>query len=241
MAGATGYTGSALVARLAAAGLPTWAHVRPDSPRLSEWRERFESLGVEVDTTPWEAPAMTARFADLEPDLVFALLGTTRSRQVRERRQGVSVEANSYERVDYGLTVMLLEAMCASAAEARFVYLSSAGAGGGRSAYLQARQRVEQKLAESSAAWTVARPSFITGPDREEGRPMERLGAAMTDCTVALAGLFGAHRVRERYRSASADELAAALLHWARSPEGARRILESEELRGFADAGREAT
>ena len=139
VAGATGFTGREVVRVLRARGVRTLAHVRPDSPQLGGWRERFAALGAETDTTPWEAAAMSARLRDLAPTLVFALLGTTRSRG--------RVDGSTYESVDYGLTVLLLEAAASAAARTgaetaapRFVYLSSAGvAPGAKSAYFAAR------------------------------------------------------------------------------------------------------
>jgi nucleoside-diphosphate-sugar epimerase len=138
VAGATGYVGRAVVAELsrraggAAAGrrprgrrdAAPVAHVRPDSPRLAEWRATFARMHAAVDATPWDAAAMTAALVRLRPPAVFALLGTT-----RRRGRGTG---DTYESVDYGLTALLLRA-ARRAADAtgvapRFVYLSSVGA-----------------------------------------------------------------------------------------------------------------
>src|SRR5690606_20139583 len=116
VAGATGYTGRALVQTLREREATVIAHVRPDSPRLAEWQDRFGTLGAEVVATSWEASAVGAMVARIQPTHVFALLGTTRRRM---RSEGAA--ANSYEAVDYGLTVMLLEAARASVPAARFV------------------------------------------------------------------------------------------------------------------------
>src|SRR5215217_2597869 len=80
VAGATGYTGREVVRALVARGVRAVAHVRPDSPRLAEWRERFGEVGADVDATPWEEPAIRAALARWRPTHVFALLGTTRER-----------------------------------------------------------------------------------------------------------------------------------------------------------------
>ena len=84
VAGATGYTGQEVVAELRRRGTQTWAHVRPDSSRRAEFTSRFEGLGAQVDATAWDEAALTARFVELRPDLLFALLGTTRSRAKEE-------------------------------------------------------------------------------------------------------------------------------------------------------------
>jgi nucleoside-diphosphate-sugar epimerase len=80
VAGATGYTGRAVVAELIRRDVAVTAHVRPDSARLAEWRTRFESLGADVDTSAWRDADMTAALRAHRPTVVYALLGTTRRR-----------------------------------------------------------------------------------------------------------------------------------------------------------------
>lgn len=227
VAGATGYVGREVVRELCARGHATVAHVRPDSSRLEEWRSRFAELGAQVDATPWEASAMAARFQALAPSVVFALLGTTR------KRAKASPDPNeSYETIDYGLTALLVEAAVAAGSSPRLVYLSSAGVkDDSRGAYLRARARAERAVRESGLRYTIARPSFITGSDREESRPGERAGAAVANGLLRAAGLFGARTLRDRYRSTTAPVLAAALVRLAFDAAAADRVVESEELR----------
>ena len=78
--------------------------------------------------------------------------------------------------------------------------------------------------------YVIARPSFISGPDRDEFRLGERLGAVVSDALLAVAGLFGAKRLAARYRSTTPAILGEALVRAALEPEG-NRVLESEELR----------
>ena len=77
VAGATGYTGRAVVQCLTQAGIETHAHIRPDSKSLAEWTDKFTQWGAQVDTTPWDQEAMTKRLKGLNPDAVFGCLGTT--------------------------------------------------------------------------------------------------------------------------------------------------------------------
>jgi uncharacterized protein YbjT (DUF2867 family) len=208
VAGATGYTGRALVAELRRRRIDVVAHVRPDSPRLDEWRQRFESEGAMVSTAAWQDDAMTEALAGVRPAAVFALLGTTRSRMRRSR----SGERSSYEDVDYGLTALLLRATLRAAPAAHFVYLSAIGVGPrARGAYLRVRWRMEEEVRASGIAHTIVRPAFISGADREESRPLERMGAAVTDGLLRLGGALGARHLRERYRTRTAAELAAEL------------------------------
>lgn len=233
MTGATGYTGRAVVARLRAQGYETVAHVRPDSSRLEQWRERFEGLGAIVETAPWELEEMEAALEQRQPDLVFALLGTT-----RKRAKGDGMEANeAYERVDYGLTKLLLDACAKTTPKARFVYLSSAGVKPNtRNPYLAARAKLEAALRDGSQPFTIVRPSFITGNDRDEDRMGERVGAAIGNAALAAVGLFGGRRVRDRYRSMDARQLAEALVRVAADPDAAGAVLHGEQLRAEASS-----
>jgi uncharacterized protein YbjT (DUF2867 family) len=206
----------------------TVAHVRPGSSSLAALRERLTAHGATVDTTAWELDAMIETLRERRPTLVFALLGTTRKRASAEGMDGVA----GYETVDYGLTKLLLDACAQAVPQARFVYLSSLGVTEGtRNAYLSARARVEAALREGTQPYTIARPSFITGPDRAEDRPGERVGAAMADAMLRAAGWFGAHGLRDRYRSMDATTLATGLIRAALDPDAAGQVLEADALR----------
>ena len=232
VAGATGYTGHALVRRLRADGVRVVAHVRPDSPSLDEWRARFSACGAETDTTPWDETALRATLAAVAPDAVFALLGTTRARSRRARSQGAN---DSYATVDYGLSAMLLRATRAAAPNARFVYLSSIGVGpDARGDYLRVRWRLEEELRASGVDFLIARPSFITGPDRAEKRPTERWAAAVTDAVLSAAAFFGARTLRARYRPRTAGQLADALAAHAFHTGSSRVTLDGEALFSLA-------
>jgi uncharacterized protein YbjT (DUF2867 family) len=231
VAGATGYVGREVVRQLGARAHTTTrpvAHVRPDSPRLVEWRATFADQHAVTDATPWDEEAMSAALARVRPPAVFALLGTT-------RRRGRST-GDTYESVDYGLTALLLRAAQRAADRTgvvpRFVYLSALGANrGSRNPYLAVRGRFEGELAASGLPYVIARPSFITGPDREESRPAERVGAVAVDAVLAPLALLGARGLAARYRSTTAAQLAAALVRAAVDPAAVGRVLEGDALR----------
>jgi uncharacterized protein YbjT (DUF2867 family) len=231
VAGATGYTGREVVRLLRDRGVRTIAHVRPDSSALTTFRERFAALGAEVDVTPWQTAAMQATLERLRPTHLFLLLGTTKKRARADAAHG---RRSDYEAVDYGLSMLLIEAATKLASSPKLIYLSAAGVGPkARGAYLEVRQRVESALAASALPYAVARPSFITGPDRDEARPLERAAAATTDALLFVARRLGGGRLTERYRSTTATALAAALVRLALDDPRARHIFESEELRGY--------
>jgi uncharacterized protein YbjT (DUF2867 family) len=227
VAGATGYTGREVVRELVGRGVRTVAHVRPDSGRVEEWRERFEAGGAAVDTTPWGDAAMTLTLSSLQPTHVFSLLGTTRAR----RRQAANRAAETYESIDFGLTAMLIRAAVASGSMPRFVYLSSLGVREHASnPYLVARWRAESLLRASGQPYTIARPSFITGPGRDESRPLERVAAGMANAIASVARVVGARRLAGSVQSLTGPELAAGLVRVAFDTASENATLGSEEL-----------
>lgn len=229
VAGATGYTGLEVVKCCVAAGMRTLAHVRPDSTSLGRWQEEFPTLGAEVDTTAWEETAMTATFERLKPDLVFGLLGTTRAR-VKRAAPGV---AEGYEAIDYGLTMLLLNAAVATT-RPKFVYLSAVGArANAGSQYMRARGRVEDALKESGLPYVIAKPSFIVGADRREARRTELLGSRAIDGALATVGLFGGRRLQAKYQSMTGPELGCALVALACGKKG-DLVVETGELKVIA-------
>ena len=228
IAGATGYTGRHLVQHLREAGHEAIAHIRPDSRSLTAWKPRFEALGATVDTTAWDPGPLAETLTRTAPTHVFALLGTTAARQRKHEPDA------SYERVDRDLTLLLLEAAETASSSPVFVYLSSLGADKPRgNRYLRARSEVEARLARSPLPWISARPSFITGPDREEDRLGERLGAVVGDSTLAVLGMLGARTLRDRYSSLTGAQLGQALLGVAADPEARNVVVQTDELRGY--------
>lgn len=230
--GASGYTGQALVRELRARGIECVAHLRRGPAKNEELAKAFEAIGARIDTSDWDPEAIEQAVDRTKPTLVFALLGTTKKRQKLGVKNGETEDANSYERVDYGLTKMLLDATVAKAPSARFVYLSSLGVTDTTTnAYLAARAKVERDLRESTLAWTVARPSFITGTDRDESRPAERLAAVATDGALGALAFFGVPGPRDAYGSMNAETLAKGLLGAALDPQCEGAILDAAALR----------
>jgi uncharacterized protein YbjT (DUF2867 family) len=244
VAGATGYTGREVVRRLVARGVTTIAHVRPDRALLDELSAEFARDGAQVSLTPWDEAALVERLTAVRPDIVFALLGTTRHRATESVKAGAAV-ADSYESVDYALTAMLVRAAAAAAAAVngtrpRFVYLSALGAGSPSGAYFAARFKAERDIEASGLPYVIARPSFITGPDRPESRLGERVGAALVDGVTSFMSALGAKGLSARYASMTAKELAAALVSLSLDPAATALTAEPERLREVATAAASA-
>lgn len=225
VAGATGFVGRALVATLRERGVVTHAHVRPDSRELARWTERFGALGASVDTTPWDEVALATRLGALGVTHVFCAIGTTSS-----RAKAAGVTGDPYQLIDRRLTELLVGAAVAST-RPRFVLLSSIGANPtSRSAYLRARGQADAAVLGSGLAYRIARPSFISGPGRDERRVGERIGAAVAGGALALVGALGGRTTRDRYRAITPEVLAAALVRLAFDDDG-DRIVTADQLR----------
>lgn len=228
VAGATGFTGREVVRALRARNVEVIAHVRPGSKALAKLQPVFEKLAVSIDSTPWEPEALTATMRRLRPTMVFALLGTTRKRAKAE--EGIGAK-EAYERIDYGLSAMLLRSVLDAGIRPRFVYLSSLGVKeGATSPYFAVRARFERELRESGLPFTIVQPSFITG-ERDEPRPAERIGAQIADVGLALLGALGAKRLAAQLRSIDARDLGEFLVHAALSPEHEGKTLQLDAFR----------
>lgn len=227
VAGATGYTGRGVVSALCARGVATLAHVRPDSAQLETFSDEARALGAEVCTSPWQPEALRDALTAARVSHVFALLGTTKKRGREARTQG---RVEDYESIDLGLTLMLLKAAAASGQRPMFVYLSSAGVSPtARGAYYRARAEAERAVRDSGLPWLIVRPSFITGPDRQDRRPLERVAASVADAALGLGRVLGLRKFADRYQSMSGPALGQAIVEEAL--EGAPgRVVHREDL-----------
>jgi uncharacterized protein YbjT (DUF2867 family) len=231
--GATGFTGRQVVRALRDHGVETVAHVRPDNSRLDEWRERFSALGARVDTTPWEAEAMRLTFAELRPDVVLSLTGTTMQRARQAKRSGE--EGADFTTVDFGLRKLLLDALIAAGLSARFVELSTVAVSArSPSSYLRLRWRTEQAIRDSGLPYTIVRPAFIVGSGRDDPRVLEYAVGGVVNGFAVVAGALGFKRFGARYRSITNVELADAIARHALDPASAGQVVEGRALRGSA-------
>lgn len=213
--GATGYVGQALIAALAGSGRPAIAHIRPDSPRLVEWREHFTALGPSVlcDDTPFEPEALAARLKALTPAAVILVHGTTRARMKALGRESAKA---SYEAVDYGLTAVLCRSVNMSGLPIRLVYLSAIGANAASAnPYLRARGKAEEAVKSCGTPYAILRPAMISGEDRQEKRLGERLGAQLFDLSLGAAACLGLSSLKRAYATINSTDLAALLIQLA--------------------------
>jgi nucleoside-diphosphate-sugar epimerase len=139
--------------------------------------------------------ALAGAFLERPPTHLFLVHGTTRR---RARLEGLDVDP--YLTVDLGLTSLALEACRDLTPPPRVVLLSSQGAGpGARGAYLRARHLAEEAVRASGLPYTIARAPLITGPDRGEPRPLERLGGVALRALTRGLRAGGARATAARY------------------------------------------
>ena len=228
--GSTGYTGQGLVTVARTRRLETHAHIRPGSPSAQRLLPRFRAMDVHVHEVSWTPSTVAELVRSVEPTQVFCLLGTTR------KKAAASPNAD-YAAVDVGMTLMVVDAVEGMQQPARLVYLSSMGVHErARGAYLQARWRVESEIRKRLKNWVIAQPSFISGDDREESRPAERVATRLGDAVLGGLGRLGLGEVRDRYGSLTGREVAAGLLHHAVEFGPDTRTVDASDLRGHLAA-----
>lgn len=117
----------------------------------------------------------------------------------------------------------------------RFSYLSAMGADPRtRNPYLSVRGRLERELAESGLPFLIARPAFVTGADRDERRPTERVAAVVLDGALALVAALGGGGFRARYASLTGRVLAQGMVALALHDRHGRVEADAAVLRSAA-------
>ncbi len=232
VAGATGYTGQALVASLLSRDFRVLAHIRPDSSRREYWEGYFQDLGAIPVDFAWDREALVEGFRREKPNYIYALVGTTRARAKEIARKGGEGSQESYLKIDYGLTALLIDAAKERPSLSRFVYLSAMGASAGaRGAYMEARWLAEEALRNSGLPYTIARPAFISGSDRDEARTLERFGALTTDFILGMGAKMGLGSWSEGYRSITATSLADSLAELGLDERWENKVALRKDLR----------
>jgi uncharacterized protein YbjT (DUF2867 family) len=214
--GATGYVGRNVITAAVASGHSVVAHVRPGSATGDRSAAELVAAGARVTRTPW-TPEAWYRYLEAEPpERIFLLLGTTAAKARAAVRSGAPDASQAA--IDLGLTMMALSAARTASPGAGVVYLSALGASASGNEYLRVRATVEAALLTGPNPCTVVRPSFITGSDRREVRPGERLGAFVGDAVCAVLRSIGNRRRAAKWASITGQELARILVDLAAKP-----------------------
>jgi uncharacterized protein YbjT (DUF2867 family) len=165
--------------------------------------------------------------ARIQPTHVFSLLGTTRARADRDTGSAVP---ETYEAVDYGLSKLLLDAAATLPTPPTFVYLSAQGVRErGGNEYFAVRRRMEASLKASGLPWIAARPAFISGGDRLDRRPMERVFAITIDLVLGAVSAFGLRRWADQWRSISGPSLGEGLVRAVADGDRRHAVLDGRD------------
>lgn len=146
VAGSTGYLGGEICRRLAAAGRPVRALVRPTSDQAAV--ARLRELGAEIVEGDLRDPASLAR-ACRGATAVVSTASATRSQQPGE----------SLTTTDLDGQIALVDAARAAGVQ-RFVFVSVSGTNNDNPAS-DAKRAVERRLRESGMRYTILRPTFF--------------------------------------------------------------------------------
>jgi uncharacterized protein YbjT (DUF2867 family) len=177
VAGATGFTGRAM-ATLALDDADLTLQVRSERRARTVFPGDDRARVVDVDDAEHLASALEGQ------DAVIQLIGTVRKRFDAQ---------TSYETVDYGTTVSLLEA-AERAGVPHFVLVSSAGAGAGVGSYLKWKKKTEAVVERGAVPWTIVRPGIIAGDEGFLERPkLEVLGAFLNGVSNTPVNLGAAN------------------------------------------------
>lgn len=226
--GATGYVGRNVVAEAVRLKHEVVAHVRPGSASADRAAADLVAGGARVVRTAWAPESWYRAFEADPPERVFLLLGTTAAKVKVALRAGEGDASQTA--IDLGLTMMAVGIARVASPEAGLIYVSALGASAAGNEYLRVRATVEAALVGGPNPFTVVRPSFITGSDRAESRPVERVGALVGDALCAVLRAVGNRRRAAKFASITGPELARILVALAASSLD-RRVHELDEFR----------
>jgi hypothetical protein len=81
--------------------------------------------------------------------------------------------------------------------------------------------------------YTIVRPSFISGSDRDEPRPGERVGSVVANIGLSVLGALGASTLRDRYATVAGVDLGRMLVRLARTEGFDRAAVDMVDLRAL--------
>jgi uncharacterized protein YbjT (DUF2867 family) len=194
LAGGSGFIGRAIARRLIAGGI----HVRVLTRNPESARARLKLPGVEF------VAADIGNSASLMPALrgASSIVDAIQfdGYPVENPRRGLT-----FERIDYGGVVALIEAAKQSGVD-RFIYISGAAADE-KSAHpgFRAKGRAERAIRESGLTYTIFRPSLIYGPEDKVVNGLAR--------ALRFAPIFGVPGTgRQKVQPVLVDDLAECVM-----------------------------
>ncbi len=201
--GSTGFCGQGTLQTLAQdASYTVIAHVRPNSSNRESLERTCSELGVEVLSCAIED--ISEHIEHIQPKVVCSFIGTTK-KKMKPLNQ-------TYDDIDYGINQTLIDATEPLDSKPLFIYVSSMGVEWAKwSAYLMARQKVEQALASSKLPHVILRPGLLSGPTRTESRPMEHYSALVSEKMGQMAQRLGWQQKADEWMPLKAAQIGAVV------------------------------
>ncbi|MGB8682228.1 MAG: NAD(P)H-binding protein [Candidatus Binatus sp.] len=195
LAGGSGFIGRAIARRLLAAG---GVKLRVLTRNPGTARARLDLTGVDFVQADIVQPASLADALKNANTIVDAIQFD--GYPVENPRRGLT-----FERVDYGGTVALLEA-AKHAGVQQFIYISGAAADENSThPGFRAKGRAERAIRESGLTYTVFRPSLVYGPEDKVVNGLAR--------AIRFAPVFGVPGTgRQKVQPVLVDDLAACVM-----------------------------
>jgi uncharacterized protein YbjT (DUF2867 family) len=195
LAGGSGFIGRAIARRLIAGG-GTKVRVLTRNPESA--RARLDIPGVEFVAADIAQPAS---LKDALKD-VSTIVDTIQfdGYPVENPRRGLT-----FERIDYGGTVALIEA-AKRVGVGQFIYISGAAADENSThPAFRAKGRAERAIRESGLTYTIFRPSLVYGPEDKVVNGLAR--------AIRFAPIFGVPGTgRQKVQPVLVDDLAACVM-----------------------------
>ncbi len=197
--GSSGFCGRGVLKRLSSN--PTFsisAHIRPSSGSLNTMQTLATEYSFDLQVAP--VTEIATLIEQTQPQIICSFIGTTK-RKMRALRL-------TYDDIDYGINHQIIEQAKHLPNPPLFVYVSSMGIEWHKwSTYLKARYKVEEELRHSHLPYVILRPGILTGPTREEARPLESVGATISDGFAQLCRSVGWNSQANKISSLNATDI----------------------------------
>ena len=201
--GSTGFCGQGTLRTLS--GDPAYsviAHVRPESSNRASLEATCSKLNAEVLACSFDE--ISGHIHRVQPSVVCSFIGTTKKKMKKLNQ--------TYDDIDYGINQTLIDAAQQLDSKPLFIYVSSMGVEWAKwSAYLMARQKVEQALSSSGLPHLILRPGLLSGPTRTESRPLEHYSSILSSTMGQVAQSLGWQRKADEWMPLRAAQIGATV------------------------------
>ena len=201
--GATGFCGQGTLRTLSGdSAYSVIAHVRPESSNRASLESTCSELNAEFLACSFNE--ISEHMHRIQPSVICSFIGTTK-KKMKQLNQ-------TYDDIDYGINQTLIDAAQHLDSNPLFIYVSSMGIEWAKwSAYLMARQKVEQALSSSELPHLILRPGLLSGPTRTESRPLEHYSSILSGTMGKIAQSLGWQTKADEWMPLNASQIGATV------------------------------